>query len=160
MNALQNKSFVRVGGVESVQFDARIVAATHYDLAERVREHLFREDLFYQLEVVPLRIPALREHIEDLPLLVDFYVQNFVRHDNLPYRRFSGEALQIMAEYTWRGNIRELVNFVQRMLILGQGDEISRQEVASALGLVGSVGPCPDETELFLQPLREARAVL
>ena len=158
LNALQNKAFTRQGGKESVHFDARIIAATHFDLEERVQSGRFREDLYYQLDVVPLRIPPLREHPEDIPLLLDFYVQSFVQHDHLPYRRFSVDAVRRLCDYHWGGNVRELINFVQRMLILGKGDEIGRQDVEAALGMSQPVGKEHIVPEVFTLPLREARA--
>ncbi|MDR2877825.1 MAG: sigma-54 dependent transcriptional regulator [Chromatiales bacterium] len=134
LGALENRSFVRVGGREPVQFDARVVAATHSDLQAHIAAGRFREDLYYQLNVVPVRVPPLREHSDDVPQLIDYYADLFVRQENLPQRRFSAAAKQRLRAHPWPGNVRELKNLVQRLLILGSGEEISLGEVERALG--------------------------
>lgn len=159
LDALQKRAFLRIGGREPVQFDARIVAATHHDLLEEVQAGRFREDLYYLLDVVPLRIPPLREHSEDVPLLVDHYVEYFVQQENLPYRRFSADAIECLRHHDWGGNVRELINLVQRLLILGRGNEVGRDEVESALGLARPA--IPQSAVIsgfdFSLPLREVR---
>ncbi len=153
LDALQKRAFLRIGGKEPVRFDARVVAATQHDLHEEVRAGRFREDLYYLLDVVPLRIPPLREHSEDVPLLLDHYVEYFVHRENLPYRRFSAEAIACLRRHRWGGNIRELINLVQRLLILG------RDEVETALGLPRprSAEPAAVGDFDFSLPLREVR---
>lgn len=155
LGALENKSFVRVGGREPVQFDVRVVAATHRNLEEAIQAGRFREDLYYQLNVVPVRIPPLREHSEDVPEILDYYVEFFVRHDNLPRRRFSAAAKQHLSAHHWSGNVRELKNFVQRMLILGTGEEISVEEVEDAMGMRSRKSA--EISVAFDLPLRTAR---
>lgn len=134
LGALENRSFVRVGGREAVQFDARVVAATHRDLQEYMADGRFREDLYYQLNVVPLKVAPLREHAEDVPELLAYYVDLFVRRENLPPRRFTAAAVRRLSAHPWPGNVRELKNLVQRLLILGVGDEIGEDDVEDALG--------------------------
>jgi DNA-binding NtrC family response regulator len=134
LGALDTGSFLRVGGSEPVRIDVRIIAATQRNLEEEVRAERFREDLFYHLNVVPLHVPALREHNEDIPELLSYYVDYFATHEKLPYRRFSVGAQNYMRNYSWPGNVRELKNLVQRVLILGAGDEITQDEVETALG--------------------------
>jgi len=135
IGALEDKHFVRVGGKDPVRFDARVVAATYRDLEVDIKAGSFREDLYYQLNVVPLRIPPLREHGEDVPLLLDYYVDVFVKRDNLPRRRFSEAARRRLSGHQWPGNVRELKNLVQRLLILGSGEEITLEDVEMALGV-------------------------
>jgi DNA-binding NtrC family response regulator len=135
IGALEDKYFVRVGGKDPVRFDVRVVAATHRDLEADIKAGSFREDLYYQLNVVPLRIPPLREHGEDVPLLLDYYVDLFVKQDNLPRRRFSEVARRRLGGHQWPGNVRELKNLVQRLLILGVGEEITQEDVETALGV-------------------------
>jgi DNA-binding NtrC family response regulator len=158
LGALDTGSFLRVGGSEPVAIDVRIIAATQRDLKEEVRDGNFREDLFYHLNVVPLHIPPLREHAEDIPDLLNYYVDYFATHEKLPYRHFSVGAQNYLRNYGWPGNIRELKNLVQRMLILGAGDEITQTEVETALG---SAPPAPTQPleglVSFDQPLRQAR---
>ena len=158
LGALDTGSFLRVGGSDPVAIDVRIIAATQRDLKEEVRCGGFREDLFYHLNVVPLNIPALREHAEDIPDLLSYYVDYFATHEKLPYRRFSVGAQNFLRNYSWPGNIRELKNLVQRVLILGAGDEITQTEVETALGSTPPVPTLPLEGMVsFDQPLRQAR---
>jgi DNA-binding NtrC family response regulator len=158
LGALDTGSFLRVGGSEPVQIDVRIIAATQRSLEEEVRAERFREDLFYHLNVVPLHIPPLREHNEDIPELLGYYVDFFATHEKLPYRRFSVGAQNYMRNYSWPGNIRELKNLVQRVLILGAGDEITQDEVETALGAAPAVPTQSLEGMVsFDQPLRQAR---
>lgn len=158
LGALDTGSFLRVGGSEPVQIDVRIIAATQRNLEEEVRAGRFREDLFYHLNVVPLHIPPLREHNEDMPELLRYYVDYFATHEKLPYRRFSVGAQNYMRNYSWPGNVRELKNLVQRVLILGAGDEISQDEVETTLGAPPAVPTQSLEGMVsFDQPLRQAR---
>jgi DNA-binding NtrC family response regulator len=158
LGALDTGSFLRVGGSEPVRIDVRIVAATQRNLEEEVRAARFREDLFYHLNVVPLHIPPLREHNEDVPELLGHYVDYFATHEKLPYRRFSVGAQNFLRNYSWPGNVRELKNLVQRVLILGAGSEITQDEVETALGTTPIVPTLPLEGLVsFDQPLRQAR---
>ena len=108
----------------SVRVDTRIIAATNHDLAGDVREGTFREDLFYRLNVFPIFLPPLRERAEDLPLLVDHFLQRFARESGRPPKRFSAEALRAMVVYPWPGNVRELEHAVERAVLLGEGEMI------------------------------------
>ncbi|MBF0257183.1 MAG: sigma-54-dependent Fis family transcriptional regulator, partial [Gammaproteobacteria bacterium] len=161
LGAFENGSFVRVGGSEPVAIDARIIAASQHDLGERVRAGLFREELFFHLNVVPLQIPALREHAEDISELLSYYVDHYVMHERLSYRHFNLGAQNYLRHYRWPGNIRELKNLVQRLMILGSGEEISQQEVEKALAALPAddrPGAQAPGLQINLdQPLREAR---
>jgi DNA-binding NtrC family response regulator len=158
LGALDTGSFLRVGGSEPVQIDVRIIAATQRNLEEEVRAGRFREDLFYHLNVVPLHVPPLREHNEDMPELLSYYVDYFATHEKQPYRRFSVGAQNYMRNYSWPGNVRELKNLVQRVLILGAGDEVAQDEVETALGATPAVPTQSLEGMVsFDQPLRQAR---
>jgi len=158
VGALDTGSFMRVGGSAPVTIDVRVIAATQRDLHEAVERGSFREDLFYQLNVVPLVVPPLRDHREDIPELLESAVDRLVEQDKLPYRRFSIAAQNVLRNHNWPGNIRELKNLVQRVLILGTSDEISAQEVEAAMGAAqvasGAAG-LPGVS--FDQPLRDAR---
>jgi len=158
LGALDTGSFLRVGGSEPVKIDVRIIAATQQNLEVVVQSGSFREDLFYHLNVVPLHIPPMRERHEDVPELLSYYVDYFVSHEKLPYRRFSVGAQNFLRNYPWPGNVRELKNLVQRLLILGAGEDISQEEVEAAMG--ARMGSAERELETlvsFDQPLREAR---
>lgn len=155
-HALEKQSFVRVGGVESVKMDVRIIAATLNPLDDKVKEGVIRDDLYFQLSVVPIKVPALREHYEDVPELLEFYVNFFVGQEGLPYRRFTTAAQNRLRRYNWPGNMRELKNLVQRMLILGNTESIELEEVEAILGeQPGS--QVSDDLHNFDMPLREAR---
>ncbi|VAX06265.1 Nitrogen assimilation regulatory protein NtrX [hydrothermal vent metagenome] len=134
LGALDTGSFLRAGGTDPVEIDVRIIAATQRNLEEEVQAGRFREDLFYHLNVVPLHIPPLRDHREDIPELLGYYVDFFVAHEKLPYRYFDMGAQNFLRNHSWHGNVRELKNLVQRLLILGAGDEIKADEVESAMG--------------------------
>jgi len=134
LDALEQKHFIRVGGHETVEMDVRIIAASDQDLQKAVEEKRFREDLYYRLNVVPLRVPSLREHHEDVPELINFYVNWMADNEHLPYRKFTTGALNLLRNYSWPGNVRELRNMVQRLLILNRGEEVTEAEAADAHG--------------------------
>jgi DNA-binding NtrC family response regulator len=159
LNALESGSFIRIGGRESVQIDVRVIAATHRDLSREVKAGRFREDLFYRLNVVPMHVPSLRERAEDIPELLQFYVDFYCSREGLPYRHFSIAAQNRLLHYPWPGNVLEVRNLVQRLLILGTAEEITLGEVESALG--GQKVPTEENQQwqhnVFELPLREAR---
>ncbi len=155
-SALEKKSFVRIGGHEAVDIHIRIIAATHKNLQKLVEDGHFREDLYYQLNVVPINVPPLREHHEDVPELLNYYIDLFVEQDNLPYRKFSMAAQNKLRNHRWPGNIRELKNMVQRLLIVGAGNEIDVNEINNALGQTKATAATAPQTGFDL-PLREAR---
>ena len=155
LSFIEQKSLLRSGGKELVGVDVRIVAATSRDLAAAVQEGTFRDDLFYQLNVLPLNVPPLRDHPEDVPDLLGYYVDHFVRRDNLRYRHFSVGAQNYLRNYAWPGNVRELINLVQRLLILGRGEEVTADEVERALGTAPR--QAVPENAVYDLPLREAR---
>lgn len=131
LRVLENGTFRRVGGLNDVTVDVRVVSATNKDMTEAVASGAFREDLFYRLNVVPINIPPLRERADDIPLLLDHFLQKSSSHT----KRFSPEALRLLINYSWKGNVRELENVVKRTVLLTDGeiilpenlpDEISR----------------------------------
>jgi two-component system nitrogen regulation response regulator NtrX len=159
LSVFQTHSFLRMGGTEPIPVDIRVIATTARDLEQEVREGRFREDLYYHLNVVPLTVPPLREHSEDVPELLNFYVDRFVVQEHLPYREFSIAAQNRLRNYSWPGNNRELKNLVQRMLILGQGPVIDIDEVESVLQQTDeAAAPAGSSATLPLDlPLRDAR---
>lgn len=158
LSVFQTHLFKRVGGSEDVEVDLRIIATTHSNLEEEVAAGRFRDDLFYHLNVVPMHIPALREHADDVHELLNYYIDYLVSHERLSYRHFTVAAQNRLRSYEWPGNIRELRNLVQRLLILGNSEEIELDEVEQA---ISSVQPGEREGELpampYNLPLREAR---
>ncbi len=158
-SALQNRRFHRVNGLEAVRTDVRVIAATHHDLEALASSGSFRQDLYYKLNELPLYIPPLRDHCEDIPELLAFYADFFATRENLPYRSFTVAAQNHLRNYPWPGNVRELTNLVQRLLIMGNGDDIDREEVEAVLGAgafrhSGMAAAYQPEFDL---PLREAR---
>ena len=159
MSALESNSFSRVGGSELVHVDVRVVASTRKSLEEEVRAGRFRRELYYQLNVVTLKVPPLRDHSEDIPELLKFYVDYFASREKLPFRRFPVPVQNFLRHYPWHGNIRELKNLVQRLLILGSGEEVDLEEVKAALGesLAEPSGETPGQPDFYDLPLKEAR---
>jgi DNA-binding NtrC family response regulator len=155
LNALETQSMLRVDGMEPVRIDVRIVAATRHDLREAVVAGRFRDDLYYHLNVVPLQIPPLRQHAEDVPELLAHYLETFISQEGLPRRQFSAAAIQRLRAYAWPGNVRELKNLVQRLLILGSGAIIEAPEVEQTLGLRPVI--IAESRPGFDMPMREAR---
>ena len=158
LSALEDGTFVRVGGQKNIDMDVRIIATTNRDLPVLVREGRFREDLYYRLNVVPIHVPPLREHIEDIPELTEFYLNWMVEKEQLPYRKFSTGALNAMRHYAWPGNVRELRNVIQRVLILDKEVDVSAEEIEDALGMKKQSTDHQWFSESMLDlPLREAR---
>lgn len=159
VSALESKVFQRVGGQDTIQSDVRVIASTRQNLEDAIEAGNFRQDLYYHLNVAKLHIPALREHKQDVPQLLDFYLQHYITRENLPKRSFTIAAQQFLSDYAWLGNIREVKNVVQRVLILGIGDEIGLTEVKSTLGdTARSVIDTFDIPTFYDLPLKDARA--
>ena len=118
LRVLQEKEFMRVGGTRVIRTDARIVAATNLDLKQAVVDRRFREDLYYRISVVPIRLPALRERVEDIPLLARHFLAQLTRGAHYVTDEISDEAMQRLRRYPWPGNVRELRNVIERMLVL------------------------------------------
>ncbi len=156
-NSLDNKYFTRVGSTQTKVFDIRIIAATNHDLLELVNEGRFRDDLYYQLNILPIHIPPLCEHTEDIPELLEFYVDYFAEREGLAYRHFTVAAQNQLRSYSWPGNVRELKNMVQRLLILGTEENIDIKELDLARGKLTSLTDEQNFIPDFDMPLREAR---
>jgi two-component system nitrogen regulation response regulator NtrX len=118
LRAVQEMRFERVGGNESIEVDVRIITATNKDLKEEVKAGRFREDLFFRLNVIPIRLPSLKDRKEDIPLLLDYFLRKFQKKNGGETQGFTPESLKILEEHTWPGNIRELKNFVERVLLM------------------------------------------
>ncbi|WP_313569192.1 sigma-54 dependent transcriptional regulator [Acetoanaerobium noterae] len=125
LRVLQEKEFERVGGEETIKGDFRVIAATNKNLNEMVDKGEFREDLYYRLNVIPIHIPSLKERREDIPLLVDYFIEKYSKQMGKPKMSISKSALEKMMNYEWRGNIRELQNIIERCVILSLGLEIT-----------------------------------
>jgi transcriptional regulator with PAS, ATPase and Fis domain len=127
---LEERAFKRVGGTADLQVDVRVVAATNRDLEAAVRDGSFRADLYYRLNVLPVRVPPLRERLDDIPLLVGHFVAMFNRQLGRDVHAPGAEALAALQAYGWPGNIRELRNLVERAMLLARGDELGPADLA------------------------------
>ncbi|MGF1464637.1 MAG: sigma-54-dependent transcriptional regulator [Sandaracinaceae bacterium] len=141
LRAIQESEFERVGGVKTLRVDARLVAATNRDLAEEIRAGRFREDLYYRLNVVQLRLPPLRERTDDIPLLVDHFVRQFRERLRKDVRGVSHAARAALVRYGWPGNIRELENVMERCMLFCDGDEIEVADLPPELRSSTGVPP-------------------
>ncbi|MFT3866926.1 MAG: sigma-54 dependent transcriptional regulator [Nibricoccus sp.] len=138
LRVLQQGEIQRVGGMETIKVDVRIIAATNKDLEEMVKAKTFREDLYYRLNVVRIKMPALRERPDDIPQIVDFCLQNLVKQKKARVSKVSPETMAILVRHRWQGNVRELENVVYRSAVIAQGDTILPkdlpQEIRDAVG--------------------------
>ncbi len=132
LRVLQQGEYVPVGGASPIKANVRIVSATHRDLRESVRQGEFREDLFYRLNVVPLRLPALRERVEDIPELVNHFLQKS-EGEGLPRRLMSNDAMEALRKHNWPGNVRELENLIRRLIVMTADETISADSVLEIL---------------------------
>jgi len=124
LRVLQDRKFMHLGGVQEIQVDVRIIAATNVDLKQLVKEGKFREDLYYRLNVISVSLPPLRNRMEDVPLLVNHFLGRFSEENGLPARHFSAEAMRPLLNYNWPGNVRELENVIERAVVLSSGTHI------------------------------------
>ena len=134
LRVLEDKEISRLGSPRPIRVDTRIIAATHRNLEQRVAEGLFREDLYYRLNVFPIHVPPLRERIDDIPLLVWRFVEEFSRSFGKRIERISGENMLALQQYSWPGNIRELRNLVERAMITASGGQLTIVLLATADG--------------------------
>jgi two-component system nitrogen regulation response regulator NtrX len=129
LRILQEQKFERVGGSRTIQVDVRVIAATNKDLEAEIEKGRFRNDLYYRLNVIPIRIPPLRERVEDIPALADEFLKEISMNANLEPKSFSQEALEQLEKYHWPGNVRELKNLVERLVIMTPGKEIRSSDI-------------------------------
>ena len=124
LRALQEQEFERLGSAQTIRVNVRVVAATNQDLGQLVAKKLFRADLFYRLNVIPIRLPPLRERVEDIPLLAEFFVAKFSARLNKHIDLMPEEAIAVLKAYDWPGNIRELQNYLERAVLFSPGPEL------------------------------------
>ena len=135
LRVLESGEFLPVGGSHGKKVDVRIIAASNKDLAEEIEREKFRKDLYYRLKTITITAPALRHHSEDIPLLIEHFALDFANRNNIPFKGFSPSAIHLMENYRWPGNIRELKNFVESMIVLEKGEVINSARVARRLGV-------------------------
>ena len=124
LRVLQDRRFMHLGGIQEIQVDVRILAATNIDLRLAVREGRFREDLFYRLNVITVDLPPLRARREDIPLLAQHFLDFYAKENGLSPRKLSGDAMRALVDYDWPGNVRELENSIERGVVLSSGTYI------------------------------------
>ncbi len=163
LRVLVDQNFTRVGGSTRVHVDVRIISSSSRDLAAGIADGSFREDLFHRLAVVPVRVPGLSERREDIPELIDFFMDQVSANTGLPKRRIGADAMAVLQSHDWPGNIRQLRNNVERLMILASGDadaEVSADMLPSEVGtLVPATPNGAGGEKLMSLPLREAREV-
>jgi DNA-binding NtrC family response regulator len=133
LRALQERVIFRVGGTRPIEVDVRITAATSKNLEDMIAKKTFREDLYFRLKVVQLKVPPLRERLDDVPALADALMDRHARSAGIPKKSLAPELVETLARYTWPGNVRELSNVIERLMILAEGDEISLADLPSDL---------------------------
>jgi DNA-binding NtrC family response regulator len=140
LRVLQDRSFERIGGVKSIKVDIRVVAATNQELEALVKQGNFREDLYYRLNVIPIRVPPLRERVSDIPLLVVHFLQEFSKKKKKSAKRLSPQAMDLLIRYPWPGNVRELENLMERLVILTEGNVVEVEDLPQRFREIGSMG--------------------
>ena len=164
LRVLQDHEFERLGGTRTIKVDLRLVAATNRDLARSVVEKEFRSDLFYRLNVFPIRLPALRERREDIPLLVRYFVQKFARGMDRGIETVPSQTMNTLVNWHWPGNVRELENFIERSVILTEGTALRAPLADLQSESPGSGGAEHSlegaEREHIIRVLRETRGMI
>lgn len=133
LRALESREIERVGGRRTIPVDFRLISATNEDLEARVRESTFREDLFYRINTIPVRIPPLRERGDDVLTLAEYFLDKFAERHRRPARRLSPAVVERFRAHPWKGNVRELEHVVEMLVLFAEGDEISEEDLPRAL---------------------------
>ena len=144
LRVLQDGRFQRLGSVKDVQVDVRVISATHVDIRKAITEGRFREDLFYRLNVVNVQLPALRQRVEDIPLLAEHFLKKYATRMQKNVHAFAPAALEQLTSHPWPGNVRELENSMQRAIVVASGDTIQMFQLnlpPSVSGGGESLGP-------------------
>jgi two-component system, NtrC family, response regulator AtoC len=133
LRVLQEREIRRVGDTRTLSIDVRLIAATNRDLAQAMKEGIFREDLYYRLNVIPIVLPDLRDRTEDIPLLVEYFLMKYGKEAHPPIESISKDAMRLLLEYDWPGNVRELENVIERAVILGHGPQVVPEDLPAPL---------------------------
>lgn len=158
LRALQEKTIRRVGGRQEVPVDVRIVAATNRNLKEEVQAKRFREDLFYRLNVIPIKLPALRDRLSDIPVLAEFFLNQCIQSLNLDLKGATAEFFEVLKTYSWPGNVRELQNVIKRSATLAAGPELTADELPEhILTQIRSLPGNEDLSQMGFLELRESQ---
>ena len=155
LRVLQEGEVERLGSARTIKVDVRVIAATNKNLEEEIEKGSFREDLYFRLAVIPIHVPPLRERPDDIPLLVRHYMDYFSRENNVRPKRIAHAAIEALQRYRWKGNIRELRNTVERLIIMTGSDTI---DVADLPELVRTPGVAPASGAAATKPVSDADA--
>lgn len=154
LRALQEQRFERVGGTQSIQVDVRIVASTNRDLWQMVQEKLFREDLYYRLDVVSINLPPLNERLQDVPILINAFIEDLNRKEHRQIKNVSADALQFLVNYNWPGNIRELYHVIEYAFAVGKGGVLRKQHLPE------KITKTPDSEPTVLKPVQSEKEMI
>ena len=158
LRVLQEQKIQRVGGSRTISVDIRVIAASNKNLEEEIEKGRFREDLFYRLNVLPINVPPLRQRADDIPILVETFLEDFAIQNRDRRKKITSDALEILGKYTWPGNVRELKNLVERMAILVDTDAIDSRDIPDAYNLDSNlVNDLTDYQSLNFDTLKKAR---
>lgn len=133
LRILQEQKFERVGGTRTIEVDARVIAATNKDLEQEITKGVFREDLYYRLNVIPIEVPPLRDRLDDIPILVEEFLEDLSLRSKIAKKEITPEALELLMGYKWPGNVRELKNMIERLVILTPGNIIAANDIPDSL---------------------------
>jgi len=161
LRAVQEQEFERLGSTKTLHVNVRIIAATHRDLEAMIADEKFREDLFYRLNVFPIEIPPLRERREDIPLLVNYFASKLARRMRKQIKSVPQQVMEMLTNCPWKGNVRELANFIERAVILSQGEELEvpRAELLASYSRAVSIPACSfqeAERKVIIEAMRAA----
>jgi two-component system response regulator PilR (NtrC family) len=160
LRAIQEREIRRVGDTRDVKVDVRLIAASNRDLAKAIADGALREDLYYRLNVIPIHLPPLRERIEDIPILVAYFIARVARDVGKSVAGISAEALAVLERYHWPGNIRELENVIERAIVLGSGEQITDDALPPHLAQPRERGGFPVEIPAGGMDLEELLAAV
>ena len=158
LRVLQERSFERIGGTETIRVDIRLVAATNRDLRQRIAEGRFREDLFYRLNVIPIQMPPLRARTGDIPTLFAHFLHRFNEENGKAFDGIDPAAMETLLRYSWPGNVRELENVVERMVVLGHGTRLGLADIPADIRAAVEAPPEGETQNLAAPPPRESIA--
>jgi len=147
LRVLQDRLVRPVGSSKAFPVDTRIIAATHQDLKAAAKDGTFRDDLFYRLSVIPLHVPPLAQRVEDIPLLVDHFLRKYAAATGRPPKRITARAMDVLQRRPWEGNVRELENIIERLVVLTAGESVDVDDLPAATTAAPAAGPWPRPDE-------------
>jgi DNA-binding NtrC family response regulator len=160
LRVLQERTFRRIGGKDNLHVDVRVITATNRDLQVEVEENRFRADLYYRLNVISVTVPPLRERLEDIPALVEFFTERLHKEKNLPKKKFRPETIEKMQQYRWIGNVREIENAVERLVLLAPNEEVLPDDLGEHLSDTSHSGESPYEVSMTLDEVKKVHIAM